>query len=144
MHRLGLAGSAALAILLGAAAPARGLSVTQAWMRVLIPPLPAAGYFTVANSGDVATVLTSASSPACGQLMLHRSVDASGIARMDMVPSVTIPAHGTLAFAPGGYHLMCNNPANSVVPGGQVPVTLQFQDGTTLRVDFAVYGPKGR
>jgi copper(I)-binding protein len=58
------------------------------------------------------------------------------------VPRVTVPAHGQVAFAPGGYHLMCMQPA--MKPGQSVMVTLSFKDGSSLAVDMPVYGATGR
>jgi copper(I)-binding protein len=57
------------------------------------------------------------------------------------VKSVTVPAHGTLNFTPGSYHLMCMNPKSTVMVGRTVPVILRFADGTTMSADFPVKGP---
>jgi hypothetical protein len=112
-------------------------------MRFLTPQIPAAGYVTLSNSGDRAVTLTGAASPDCGQLMLHRSVSQDGTARMEMVPDVVVPPHGSVAFRPGGYHLMCVSPAADIAPGHSVPVALHFKDGSTLSARFPVYGAKG-
>lgn len=121
-----------------------GLAVQNAWLRVLIPSRPAAGYFVLRNDGDAARQLVGARSPACGGLMLHRSLQESGQDRMEMVESVEVPPHGAVRFAPGGYHLMCMSPGADVKPGGQVPVTLRFADGAALTASFAVKGASGQ
>jgi copper(I)-binding protein len=118
-----------------------GLTLIDAWMRVIVPARPAAGYFTLKNDGDKARALTGASSPACGRLMLHQSKTVNGISRMIMVKKVTVAAHGTLEFAPLGYHLMCMKPSADLKPGTNVPVTLHFADGATLTGRFRVLGP---
>lgn len=107
-------------------------------MRYLLPSIPAAGYLVLTNSGGSDVVLTKAASPACGMLMLHQSKDDSGMAMMMDVQNVTIPAHGSVTFAPGGYHLMCMQP--SMKTGDKIPVTLTFQDGSTLATLMPVYG----
>jgi len=122
---------------LGWAAPS-GVSVTQPWMRYLLPNLPAAGYMVLRNDGNTDAALTGAASPACGMLMLHKSSDESGMAMMMDVQSVTIPAHGSVSFAPGGFHLMCMQPSMKI--GDTVRVTLSFQDGSSLAVKMPVYG----
>jgi copper(I)-binding protein len=114
------------------------VTVTKPWMRYLLPSLPAAGYMTLHNSGDTEAVLTAAASPGCGMLMLHKSQDDSGMAMMMDMQSVTIPANGSVTFAPGGYHLMCMQPKLKI--GDQLPVTLTFQDGSTLSTTMPVYG----
>jgi copper(I)-binding protein len=126
---------------MGAArADAGGLSLSGAWMRIIIPSRPAAGYFTLTNSNATPRTLVGAASPACGGLMLHQSLQQGGQDSMVMVPRVVVPAHGTLRFAPGGYHLMCTAPGPAVRPGGQVMVTLRFADGATVSGAFPVRG----
>jgi copper(I)-binding protein len=121
-----------------------GLSLRGAWIRFIIPSTPAAGYFTLTNATDKPQILTSASSPACGSLMMHQSVRKGEREQMNMVASVTVPAHGTLAFAPGGYHLMCVSPSKDLKVGAQVPVTLTFASGDSLTDNFPVRGVGGK
>ena len=87
--------------------------------------------------------LTGATSSGCGMVMLHQSKEVGGIDKMSPVKSLTVPAHGTLNFKPGNYHLMCMNPQGSVTVGGTVPVVLKFADGRTITADFQVKGPGG-
>lgn len=115
------------------------ITVSKPWMRYLLQSIPAAGYMTIHNNGDSPAVLTAAASPSCGMLMLHESQDKSGMSMMMDVPSVTIPAHGSVTFAPGGYHLMCMSPA-AMKPGSDVSLTLTFQGGATIPVTAPVYG----
>ena len=133
-------------VLVLAATPssAAQVSVTGAWMRALPAKLPAGGYFTAHNSGKNEIALTGAQSNACGMLMLHRSADTNGMDQMSDVASVPIAAGGSVSFSPGGYHLMCMDPAPSLKPGATVPVTLQFSDGSTLQVPFAVKNARGK
>jgi copper(I)-binding protein len=121
-----------------------GLSVEDPWMRALPNHLPAAGYFRIDNTGKTPAVLVGAASPACGHLMLHRTVTEGGTGRMEMVDRVEVPAGGSLSFAPGGYHLMCMMPTAAVTPGHRVPVTLTFDGGSTLDVQFDVRNATGK
>jgi copper(I)-binding protein len=130
--------AALLAVLLPVAAQAGNVTVSKPWMRFLLPSIPAAGYMVLQNNGDAPAVLTGASSPACSSLMLHQSQDDSGMAMMMMVQNIPIPAHGSVTFAPGGYHLMCMDPKMKV--GDKVPVTLTLQDGTSIAAVMPVYG----
>ncbi|MDR3520515.1 MAG: copper chaperone PCu(A)C [Acidocella sp.] len=114
------------------------LTVEKPWMRYLLPSIPAAGYMELQNPGAADVVITGAASPACGMLMLHKSTDTSGMAMMMDVPSITVPAHGSVTLAPGGYHLMCMQPAMKL--GDNVPVTLSLQDGSTVSASLPVYG----
>lgn len=147
MRRPGLAVSTALllAALAGprAAATPAAISITHPWMRFLTLKIPAAGYFTLHNNGAQPVVLTGARSPDCGQLMLHRSIVRGTTSSMVTVRSITVPAHGAVAFQPGGYHLMCMSPSTAISPGARVPVTLTFRRMAPLTTNFAVYGAKG-
>jgi copper(I)-binding protein len=60
------------------------------------------------------------------------------------VKSVTVPAGGSVSFAPGAYHLMCMNPGAAMTPGRTVSVTLVFSDGSKSRADFAVKNAAGK
>ncbi|HEY1783688.1 MAG TPA: copper chaperone PCu(A)C [Roseiarcus sp.] len=139
--RLGLC---ALALAVPAALAAEpGLTVSEPWLRLIIPSRPAAGYFVLSNQTGQTRTLVGAASPGCGALMLHRSVSDNGQERMEMVDSVAVPPHGQVKFAPGGYHLMCMSPTAAASPGRSVPVTLSFQDGGSLTTSFAVRGATG-
>lgn len=128
----------------GAGAGQDGLALEHPWFRLVMPSLPAAGYFTLSNSGAAPQSLVGASSPGCGMLMLHRSLDQGGEERMAMVQSVAVPAHGKFSFAPGGYHLMCTSPTAAMRPGQSVPVTLRFADGGSLTASFPVRSATGK
>lgn len=124
------------------AEPPPGLALSDQWLRVILPSRPAAGYFTLTNSSDQAYVLDGAASPSCDDLMLHLSISEGGVERMTMVDSVDVPAHGSVQFAPGGYHLMCTGPGDDVVPGHSVVVTLHFRAGGEITAEFPVRSPK--
>ena len=119
------------------------VSLSGAWFRALPAGLPAGGYFVLHNHG-AAVKLVGASSTACGMLMLHKSEVSSGMAGMTMAEDVDVPAGGTLAFAPGGYHLMCTSPGPAMAPGSHVPVVLKFSDGSSTTAAFAVKGANGK
>ena len=136
--------AAAMAIAVMAAGAPPGVAVHKPWIRMIIAARPAAGYFTLTNEGATALSLVGASSPGCGTLMLHRSMNMGGQETMSMVASVTLPAHGKLVFSPGGYHLMCVQPAASVKPGATVPVTLRFSNGQAITAHFPVLDAMGK
>jgi len=127
-----------------AAAEESGLEVSDAYMQTTIPSRPAAGYFTLKNNGDVDRVLVEASSPGCESIMMHKSESVGGMEKMLMVDSVPVPAHQSVDFAPGGFHLMCMSPTESMKPGISVPVTLTFEGGISLTSDFPVRSAGGK
>lgn len=140
LHHAAIAGLAL--VLCTSVAQAADATVGKAWFRKLPAGVPAGGYFELHNESDKRLSLTGASSPACGMLMLHKSDNMGGMDEMSMVDSIPIDPHATLVFKPGGYHLMCMQPAMRV--GEAVPVTLDFADGSKLSAPFAVRDAKGQ
>lgn len=133
---------AGAALPLAAAQAAPSVSVIGGWFRYITPVTPAGGYMRLDNRSARPQALVGASSPACGMAMLHRSISKGGTDRMVMVRSVPIPPGGSVAFAPGGYHIMCMHPR--MKPGAQVPVSLRFANGQRVTVPFTVYGAAGK
>jgi copper(I)-binding protein len=116
--------------------------ISDAWFRSLPGKLPAGGYFTAQNNSSHDVSITGASSDACGMLMIHQSSNKGGMSGMDMVESVKVPAGGIVKFAPGGYHLMCDQPKMKI--GTKVAVLLHLSDGGTVAVGFQVKNASGK
>ena len=140
VKRLSLMALLAMTVSAGAAP----VDVTGAWFRALPGKLPAGGYFTVLNNTGRDVAIVAVQSEACGMLMLHQSKVTGGMSGMDMVDKVNVPAGGRIAFAPGGYHLMCTDPTPRMKIGARVPVLLSLSDGTAVAVAFAVRGATGK
>ena len=119
--------------MIAALALATTIAVSDVWSR----PAIATGvvYMRITNRGDAPERLDAARSPAGRGVEIHRSVDEShsmpgmvmpGVMSMDRVRSVTIPAHGSVTFAPGGLHLMLIGLHRELHTNMQFPVTLHF------------------
>ena len=133
-----------VAILLASSVTAQAapFDICGAWFRSLPGKAPAGGYFTAQNNTSRDVTITGASSDACGMLMIHQSSNKGGMSGMMMMEEVKVPAGGRIAFAPGGYHLMCEQPKMKI--GGKVPVTLHFAGGNSAAVAFEVRGATGK
>ena len=137
------AAAACAATIICSGAWAGSVTISDGWFRALPAGLPSGGYFKLHNGTDKPILLTSADSPACGMLMLHRSMHTSGMEHMLPAGNLEVVAGGTLVFAPGSYHLMCMEPTSAMKPGGIVTVTLRFANGDRVTGDFAVRGASG-
>lgn len=118
-----------------AAAPACGaLAVDNAWVRI-VPGAPvSAGYFELSAGGDAAITLEAVTSPQFGRVHMHRStVDDNGMASMTPVAAVTVKPGETVAFAPGGYHLMMFEPVAGLAAGDSVTLELHCRGFDTPR-----------
>ncbi|WP_371418010.1 copper chaperone PCu(A)C [Acidisoma sp. L85] len=132
-----------LSTLPSASAATPDAKLTDGWLRLLLPSRPAAGYFTLSNFGATSLVLVGAEIKGCSSVMLHRSTNSGGSEAMGMVSSVSISSHGTIRFAPGGYHLMCMGPDPQVLRiGGMTTAILHFADGGHLSASFQVRGAR--
>jgi copper(I)-binding protein len=116
------------------------VSVSDARMRWLPGDLPMAGYFVITSHAPGPFRLLGATSPAFGDVMVHRSLEESGVTHMAHVDGVDLNPGQSVAFAPGGYHLMLMGRTQELHVGEEVPVTLRFNDDQTLVVNFRVTG----
>jgi periplasmic copper chaperone A len=137
--------SVALMVVAGAPAYAAGaaqaIAVKNAWIRWLPSNLPAAGYVTLTNNSDKPIDLVDISSGDYGSAMLHQTVSNGSTQKMVMVDKLTVPAHGEAQIAPGGYHVMLEDPKHKIAPGDTVRLKLHFSDGETLDTAFPVKSP---
>lgn len=143
--------TAALVLSVPASLAAADPSVTveDAWARASIgTSRPAAAYATIRNEGDVAVALAGVRAAISETASLHESMTEDGIARMRPVPTLTIPAGGSVTLEPGGYHVMLMGLTEPLVEGRTFDATFQFADGATLTAEvpvlsIAAKGPEG-
>ncbi|HEY3596033.1 MAG TPA: copper chaperone PCu(A)C [Paraburkholderia sp.] len=145
VHAFGCALAVALMLAGGAPAYAAGAAqavvVKNAWVRWLPSNLPAAGYATLTNTSDKPIDLVDISSADYGSAMLHQTVSNGSTQQMIMVDKLTVPAHGDVHIAPGGYHVMLEDAKHKIAPGDTVHLKLHFSDGETIDTAFPVKSP---
>ncbi len=120
---------------------APNLSVADAWAREGLAGGLSAVYLTIANAGDADDVLTGATCDLAGTTEIHRTAMEGGMMRMGPAGSIVIPAGGSVAFQPGGYHIMLMELKQDLSAGMLVPVTLQFEGAGALTIEATVRGP---
>jgi copper(I)-binding protein len=146
--------AAAAAALLLAALPASAdevkagdLVLTGLWTRATPPGAPTAGgYLTIANNGSEPDTLTAVASPGAARAELHVMQMKDGVMTMRPVDGgIPIPAGGSVALAPSGYHIMFIGPKAPLKAGETFPVTLTFARAGTVSTAFQVFpiGSKG-
>ncbi len=128
------------------------LTIGNPWTRPAMAGMNGVGFMTIANAGAKPVKLVSAESPLAGKVEIHRSAMANGVMTMRRQDEgVTIPAGGSVAFAPGGYHFMLLGLKQPLAQGQKAPVTLVFGNGRRAAVELTVQsaapkasqGPKG-
>ena len=136
----GFLGVVAPALLLAACQQPAELAVEDAWVRLpAVAGRPGAAYFTV-KAGDKADTLLAVSTPAALRAELHESVSKDGRTSMQPIRDVSVPARGTLAFTPGGKHVMLFDLGPNVKGGERIPLALSFAGGKRIEVQARVAG----
>lgn len=85
--------------------------------------------------------MTGASSPDYGMVMLHQTTEEDGMAKMSMVHEFVIPAGEELAFKPGSYHVMLEQPARSLTVGEEVQLDLGLANGERVSATCEIKPP---
>ncbi|MFK7846088.1 MAG: copper chaperone PCu(A)C [Rhodothermales bacterium] len=114
----------------------KALSVDAAWTR---PYDAQAGisstavYLTIHNRTDEPARLISAHIVQSDTIEIHQSIQDNGIMRMKPTPSVLIEAQESLAFKPGGHHMMVKGLQRSLDVGDRLEITLGFANGHSIK-----------
>ena len=149
---------AAVAAACSGAGGSKSITVTDAWVRITTPDVPAVGYLVITNSSSTAdafmdatspdfkgieldqTDMPAASSDAMGSMAPSASPDMGGMMGMEPVDSIPVPANGSVSLQPGGYHLMLMDPTRTLAVGDTVQLHLIFRDAGTITVSASVKG----
>lgn len=107
------------------------------------PDNPAAGYLTI-HGGSEPVTLRSIETDAAVRLEMHESAMQDGMMTMHPVETVDVPAGETVAFAPGGKHIMLWQINPQAVAAGKMEFRLIFSNGDRLLVDAVIQGPGGQ
>ena len=111
-----------------AEAPHATINVSTAWSRELPPNAPVgAAFMSIDNHNDQPDRLLSANSSIAAITELHAHIREGDVMRMVKVEAIDVPAHGNLTLEPGGYHVMLIDLKKPLIPGEQLPLTLQFE-----------------
>ena len=124
------------------------VTIDAPWARATIgASRPGAAYLTVRNGSDAPVVLAGVDVHAdvADRASFHRTVtDGAGTSRMEPVDKLTIKARSSIAFEPGGDHVMLNGLREPLIEGQSIVLTLRFSDGTALDVDVPVLAVTAR
>ena len=129
---------AALTLALAATPALAAPQVQAAWSRPAAAGTTGAGFMTLANPDAKPDALVAVESPLAREVQIHQSSMKNGVASMQRLPRVPLPAGGRVTFAPGGYHLMLMGLTKALKPGDAVPATLTFASGAKVKASFVV------
>lgn len=137
--------AAALALL--AAGPAAAhefksgpIEVVHPWARATPPAAKVGGgYAEIRNDGSEPDRLVSVTAEVAGRVEIHEMGLKDGVMTMRPVEAgVPVPANGTAALAPGGFHLMMLDLKRPLKAGESFAGTMTFEKAGTIAVTFEV------
>ncbi len=97
----------------------------------------AAVYLTIRNTGDGPDALTGGSTDIAAAVEVHETVIEDGVASMQPIPELVVPAGGEVVLERGGHHLMLLDP-EPLAPGDTYPLTLSFAESGDVQVEVTV------
>jgi len=111
------------------------VSANNVWIREAPPGVDMlAAYLTLTNHTGQALMLSNVSSADFKSVAVHRTLQHNGTDSMTAVPHLNIPAHQSVKFEPGGYHLMLMQPIKPLYDGDLVTLTFTFSDHSSLSI----------
>jgi copper(I)-binding protein len=98
------------------------------------------GYLVIQNTGAAPDRLTGGTADFAA-LEVHQMATENGVSKMrELKDGLAIPAHGSVGFSPGGYHLMFTHLTHALTKGESVKATLNFEHAGPVEVEFSVTG----
>jgi copper(I)-binding protein len=136
----------AVASIVATATAQTGVSVDQGWARATPGAATiGAAYLVIANPTASADRVIAISSPIADRVEIHQHFLDGDVMRMREVPNVEIGPGETVAFKPGGLHLMLIKLKHPLRQGDRFPLTVKLERAGEIRVDVTVLsvGAKG-
>ena len=121
------------------AASEAAITVTDAWVRATEGPMTGS-FGIISNASDADVTVVAATTTASEMTELHEVVMIDGEMKMqEKQDGFVVPAGGEHVLEPGADHVMVMNMDEPVLPGDEVEITLELDDGTTY-----TYAAQGR
>lgn len=116
------------------------IHITDAWARVTLGKIAnSAAYFSIDNSGTSDDRLIDARGEISDKIELHTHIRDGDVMRMRRLDAgVAVPAGKSVAFAPGGHHVMLIGVKSPLKEGNTFALTLVFEKAGTVVVDIPV------
>lgn len=126
-------------LILAACGQTVSLTVDNAEYRApLVEGRTGVAYFSITSNIDDRIV--SVSSPQAKAVEIHESMAEGGMAGMEKVESVPLPAGKPVTFGPGGLHLMVIGPDPSQA-NATFPIQIQLESGRSETISFVSASP---
>ena len=98
----------------------------------------AAGYMTLLNTSKSPVRVVAVKTTVADKAELHETLEVNGLMRMSRLDALTIPPGERVSLQQGGSHLMLLGVEQRLVVGGEVIITLCFDDGSEQQIRLPV------
>lgn len=117
------------------------LEIMNPWSRATPKgSVTAIGYMTIKNNGATSDRLIGGSADFAGTFELHSMTMEDGVSKMRALEFVEIGPGQTVAFKPGGSHVMFVGLKHALSKGEHVKGTLMFEHAGTVDIEYDVQG----
>lgn len=116
------------------------VAVERAYIVIPAGAAPAALYLEARNAAAEPDTLVGVIARGLGPASLHESAhdQATNTMTMRSVTGIAVPARGTLALAPGGFHGMLGPLAHAISRGDRIPLVVRFARAGAIAVEATV------
>jgi periplasmic copper chaperone A len=117
------------------------ITIEKPWARATPKGAEVGGaYLTIENKGAAPDRLTGGTAD-FATVEIHETKSENGVTEMrEVTGGLNIPAHGSVGFAPGGYHIMFTHLTHPLAKGDNVKAVLNFEHAGPVEVEFKVMG----
>ncbi|MFN4091126.1 MAG: copper chaperone PCu(A)C [Alphaproteobacteria bacterium] len=122
-------------------AAAETIRIEDPWARASAGAARNGAAFMTIHAGAEVDRLVGASSEVASTIEIHTHERDGDIMRMRPVSAIEVPAQGSVALRPGGYHVMLIGLHAPLVEGATFALTLDFEKAGAVPVEVAVQGP---
>lgn len=117
------------------------VAVGDTWARPGVAGGNSAVYLVIDNPSTLDDMLLRANSEVAEAVEIHRSFMEGDVMRMEQQGSVIIPAGASVAFEPGGLHVMLIGLVDDLEAGETFTLTLTFEQLGSLELSVPVEAP---
>ncbi len=118
------------------------LEIHHVWSRATPPAAKSgAAYLVIDNTGAEDDTLKSLSTPLATSAMIHTTEIKNDIMVMSHVMALAIPAGGSVALEPGGYHIMLMGLKSPLKASETMTLTLNFEKAGAVTIDVPILPP---
>lgn len=111
------------------------IEIQNAWVMATAPGAPTgAAYMVIKNNGSTDDKLISVKSDVTKKTGIHITKMKGEMMEMHKVEFIPLPAGGSAELKPGGYHLMMKGLKQPLREGGEVHITLKFENAGEIKV----------